>query len=409
YNNVTLDGNCFADVPRFRGGRYPAIIVFGVDDYSVSADEGFDYFQNIADLAESYGFGATYFLNTLNVSGAHWTALDAEVAAGHDVVPHGRRHIDHSSLDGITIRYTGDASTAVATIAVGSDSITTTLAGDQTDGSSNLSIDISSYDTLAEIVIYINGQTGYTASTKHATGYNDSASPIILADITDQDIKTADYDMQIDQDRVNAEEIAGAISDIESNLSNISQVVAWSYPYNQHSAATKTYLQGSTNVIGSRGDIDDEYVLDGIDPYVIRTKQIGWMNDGGDVAAATAALCETLSAINGVIELYAHDTGEFSYADWAEFFATLQKCNVQVMTKTELVNYIAAMSSPTDRADFELEGGSFARLAGTDTPYSSEILDMSGRPITDSSGNALGGGIDIGAYRYFGGVKLLGF
>lgn len=60
-----------------------------------------------------------------------------------------------------TIQYTGDATTG--TITTTATSITTTLAGDQTDGSQNLTINFSDYPTLADIIDFINGQTGYTA------------------------------------------------------------------------------------------------------------------------------------------------------------------------------------------------------------------------------------------------------
>lgn len=62
----------------------------------------------------------------------------------------------------MVIRYSGDASTA--TMALTSSSLTTTLAGDQADGSVNLSISFSTYDTLEKLANYINAQTSYEAS-----------------------------------------------------------------------------------------------------------------------------------------------------------------------------------------------------------------------------------------------------
>lgn len=59
------------------------------------------------------------------------------------------------------MRYTGDGSTATMTIS--STTLATTLAGDQTDGSANLSISFSTYDTIEKLVNYINAQTGYEA------------------------------------------------------------------------------------------------------------------------------------------------------------------------------------------------------------------------------------------------------
>lgn len=61
----------------------------------------------------------------------------------------------------IVIRYTGDASTAVMQLT--RTAMTTTLAGDQTDGSANLSMAFTTHDTLQKLVNYINAQTGYEA------------------------------------------------------------------------------------------------------------------------------------------------------------------------------------------------------------------------------------------------------
>lgn len=66
----------------------------------------------------------------------------------------------------ITIDYTGDATTASLTIGGVSESaktLTTTLAGDQTDGSANLSIQLKNY-TVKQLVDFINSQAGYVAT-----------------------------------------------------------------------------------------------------------------------------------------------------------------------------------------------------------------------------------------------------
>ena len=62
-------------------------------------------------------------------------------------------------LPAAIIAYTGDGSTAAMTI-TGS-SLTTTLAGDQSDGSVNLSVSFTTYNTLQKVADYVNAQTGY--------------------------------------------------------------------------------------------------------------------------------------------------------------------------------------------------------------------------------------------------------
>lgn len=71
----------------------------------------------------------------------------------------------------LSIQYTGDASTGVAAISGASKAaktLATTLAGDQGDGSDDLSITLNNY-TMKELVDYINNQTGYTATLLDAT------------------------------------------------------------------------------------------------------------------------------------------------------------------------------------------------------------------------------------------------
>lgn len=78
---------------------------------------------------------------------------------------------ENPSQSVLSIQYTGDATTAVMSIAGLTRSaltLTTTLAGDQTDGSLNLSIALAG-KTMKQLVDYINMQVGYTASISTAS------------------------------------------------------------------------------------------------------------------------------------------------------------------------------------------------------------------------------------------------
>lgn len=72
----------------------------------------------------------------------------------------------NAGLAALSIRYTGNASTAAIAIAgstKANKTLTTTLANDQSDGSLPLSIVLGSY-SIKELVDFINMQTGYTAT-----------------------------------------------------------------------------------------------------------------------------------------------------------------------------------------------------------------------------------------------------
>ena len=93
------------------------------------------------------------------------------------------------------LEYTGDATTATVTI-VANTIITTALAGDQTDGSVDLAVNISApvFDTIAEVVTYINAQTGYSAiysTSKNKRHFEAGMLSLWLVAVAGQDITTA--------------------------------------------------------------------------------------------------------------------------------------------------------------------------------------------------------------------------
>lgn len=92
----------------------------------------------------------------------------------------------------LAIQYTGDAGTGVMSIAGASKAaktLTTTLAGDQTDGSANLSIALANL-TVNELVDQINGATGYTCTLSNtASGTVTGATDLDL--VTAVNIKAA--------------------------------------------------------------------------------------------------------------------------------------------------------------------------------------------------------------------------
>ena len=95
---------------------------------------------------------------------------------------------ENADEDILDIQYTGDASTASAAIAGASRAalaLTTTLAGDQTDGSVNLNITLANF-TIKELVDLINGQTGYAAtlkSTPKSVKTSNELDPVTIADV----------------------------------------------------------------------------------------------------------------------------------------------------------------------------------------------------------------------------------
>lgn len=101
----------------------------------------------------------------------------------------------------INVEYTGDATTATLTIggaARNAMTLTTTLAGDQTDGSADLSIALANI-TMKQLVDTINAATGYTATLANVPSTNRVGSeldPVTAVDITSAvDLKRLQFEI----------------------------------------------------------------------------------------------------------------------------------------------------------------------------------------------------------------------
>lgn len=127
----------------------------------------------------------------------------------------------------LNIRYIGDGTTSVMTISGASQqakTLVTTLAGDQTDGSVNLNIQLKNY-TMKTLVDYINSQVGYSANL--LTTSLAQKSGIELDPVTATNIKPAlvvQYRLQYEMldiinasDRVSAEIQAASVVGVIDN------------------------------------------------------------------------------------------------------------------------------------------------------------------------------------------------
>lgn len=135
-----------------------------------------------------------------------------------------------------TIQYTGNATTAVMTVS--SSQITTTLANDQTDGSVDLTIPFATYSTLQEILNYVNGQTGYTATAVTSNPY--TFDPADLDYVASVAIKASPYSAYAKLFRV--------IDWINGNSSLVDAARVASGPTAPLATTGKVYLTG-----GARG------------------------------------------------------------------------------------------------------------------------------------------------------------
>ena len=424
-------GNIYVS-PQIVTPRYIGAVSLIIDDKTQLTS---GWFETIADKAAAYGWTATLALNYTDIiTSDEWDKCAELINEGHEIAAHARHHADMADLNAIDIQYTGDASTATMTVDVATNSITTTLAGDQTDGSTNLSIDISnlSYDSILNIYTYIDAQTGYSASTgstivSGTDGCSDAALGIELADIVGQDIKTAEYTVLFDATRYYAEEITNCKSDIETALAGRVDggytVKSFVFPYNSSSEAAQDALKAA-GFIGARAGSSGDHTMEDLNIFdvygLVLSTAIGTTN----IERNIAGMAETLNQGAYYFGLHAHSSTDYSAASWDSVLSALSKTNLTVLRLNDFFEHINGTQTGilptgtdadadgerwtrtfTDNANYNLNPGSPAINAGTSAPYVGsgvDHYDLHPSQVWDGALDTAVGywvdGVDIGAY-----------
>ncbi|MBN1254008.1 MAG: hypothetical protein JXA50_01875 [Deltaproteobacteria bacterium] len=205
-------------------------------------DLGFrDMTALIDTVATAYATSGIKMLLGVTTAGAYVDAnlkakLNTWHAQGHIIAGHSRTHQKCSLLNGMAIRYVGAGSACTTTIA--GDALTTSVTGGP--GGENLNIDLTnaSYDTMAELVAYINGLAAYTCTISgscQAGVHSDT-----LADVAAQDIRTVSYTALLDKERLVRDELSGCKADLESWVSGLT-VTHYIWPFNESDADTRAW------------------------------------------------------------------------------------------------------------------------------------------------------------------------
>jgi hypothetical protein len=91
---VTAGATNLFQMPLYRMGRRPAIIVLGTDD-AAALDT---YAPMVAAKLAAYGWRGTYAVDTDSMNAARWTNAVALAAAGHEIASHSKSHPDLTTL-----------------------------------------------------------------------------------------------------------------------------------------------------------------------------------------------------------------------------------------------------------------------------------------------------------------------
>lgn len=200
----------------------------------------------------------------------------------------------------MTIQYTGNASTAVSAIAGASRAaltLSTTLAGDQSDGSDDLSIPLAG-KTMKQLVDLINLQTGYVASlvtaakaANPATQLDPQSSASILSARNMKRIQYEILELINTSARVEATEYTQPLGGVPSNVST--QLTG-----GVQGASTNTYFSS-----GMAASLAEEYNV--LLPCISRdaSEDIADADTGFTDAASTYTIAAVLAAASAHLSL----------------------------------------------------------------------------------------------------------
>lgn len=402
YTNTTDNSPITSGSPQFVSNSKVGIVVCVIDDY-------YEQWYDVCDLADQYGIPVTLACSTI----AHtpdWAEVQTRIDKGHGISSHSRRHIGLEDLKAADIRYVGAGSACTMTIAA--NHLTTTVTG---AAGEDLDLDLTSttYNNNTKLDTYIDGLAAYTyegVSTRM------NALSVDLAAVAGQDIKTAAYAMQFDETAIYTEEVDGAKSDIESNLTGVT-CDTYMPPSNETGATLQAYLlaNGYKGARGLTTWATGSYDMSSLSMFNIVARQ---MNLASEIGTTTNSIvgnvtnwAEWLCEFGGIVVIYSHANNEYTLANWAKVFEALQKSNVKTMTFSDALAYVQANGATadlgvtytrtfTDGSDYRLTRRSPCVNAGT--TITGVTTDYRSRPVP------LNGKYDLGLYESKKGIIPLG-
>jgi len=325
--------------------RRPHYISLTTDDY-INLDE----FKYRAGVLAAKGWKHNILLDdTVLVTAPDWAEMATYVDAGHEIVAHSRREtIWTQNLYALNIANTTGAdiyvnislsgnSLKVGTASGLSDLLNTTLSGD-----------------LAAMFTTISAETGLTgaASTADVTSslWGNSLANT-LADVTDTVVATgANADFALDAQRHFDEEVAGSVTDIETNITGYTcRGYGYVGGYNDvshnslfHAAgllgARATVSNLPTDVTRNFGSLEKNYVYNSC---AVNIEDLL----GGSPKGTTATREEARDAVYSLVllakqhglhvDLYGHPDTEVGNTQFGYVVDALEEANANVVTLTQ--------------------------------------------------------------------------
>lgn len=366
FNNVTKNDSLLYPYLNNTGMRSGSVSLM-IDDY-----QNLDAFKVLVTECESRGYVCSFSLdNTPNVTAVDWNYLMRAVNRGHDISIHTRDGANLSTMNAMGIQYTGDGSACTITIASGI--LTTSITG-QTDGSENLNITLSDYSSMGALATFIEAETGYAAVTYQSDGatktpssaiafgastdergYTSSPATSTLADVSSADIKTSVYVVQHDQTAFFDRQIQGCSDDIYNNTGYRPTTLV--YPSAWQTDAFQTTIEQYIDVCRGGGTGYVPYVSStnnglssmALPSYNIDDRLRAGSNANNVITANIIAMCEFAKFTGAHIQLYGHDLGGYSNANWVTALDAIQSTGVRVLSfaqqRSEIVQWDRTVTS----------------------------------------------------------------
>ena len=411
-----IDAASVIPLPGWRHYRREGIINISVDDYNL------DYALSVAAVAEAHGFAISLFTyQTGAVLDADYAAkLQALVhggayglAGGHEVGSHSHSHprLTNTSAFLITCSDAVAAMTISVTRVGTSDqwtgTLTTTTSG---GGAADLNINLASgaYNTINELVAYINSVPGYTC-VKNAN-MSAEAKSVCLAAVAGQSIAGAGYTALVDQPSFFQVEITESKAWIESAVGGGYVCRSFAYPGGITDATVKNAVRDAGYLAG-RGDHTPPAPSDALSSmpvYGIHHIQIGEIDGDGGLAATrrlAASWCVSFGQ-NGLMScMLSHAADETSIEQWGWIMEVLQQDGIRIMTIGDAAEYIRTSGLWTNGAGDQLYWTrTFSDASDLRLKPGSVLIDRGTAVglVEDLDGNAVprGGAVDIGPYEY---------
>jgi hypothetical protein len=307
-----------------------------------------------------------------------------------------------------SVRYVGTGT--AATMSISGTTLTTSVTGGP--GGENLSFDLSNpaYDTMSELAYTISQKPGYQA-TMVSTGKG-AAHSITLADLTNQDIKSAAYIAQAQESKLEPDEMASSKAWMNANLTALPATRVYVYPGGQEDTNTESYAV-TAGYAGARGALS----MSGVKDVYARGVNIQNIISFGSVPTLqglTQSQMDTLiaelvwksSAWGAPYGIFWH-LDELTPTEIGNLLDALVANGATVMTNTQLVAWLAGQSQTgTTTYYVSAAAGPEADLRPTrSSPVVNAGTDLGAAFALDLEGvdqRAFGSGWEIGAYALMG-------